>query len=95
MLNFTLDLKDLVIAARRIADALERISPPILLETLATQNKKDRKIIRYGRGEERWAKEQFQDLVKPRGLAPAEERRLVEEMYSEWAQAMDQENIDH
>ena len=65
----------------RIADALERISPPIdpkRLEVSRMRGPGD--IIRYGDNNKQWLKEEFTTLVRERGLSPSQEKEALDEL---------------
>lgn len=83
MLNFIARLDGIELHLGRIADALERLSPPPLGVPVV---KKSSGVVVYG-DEKKWrAKEELSKLVRPMGLAVEDEKTLLEELMKEWAE---------
>lgn len=91
MLDMNLDPSGIEKALVRIAEALERISPPFLPGELKKRVPKPAGVIKYGGDETRCVREELESLV-PQGTSKKESRRLVQQMLEELASQMDTEN---
>lgn len=83
-MTFNIQTKDLVLQLKRIADALDRAVPfidPVRVAELKLRGPEA--IIRYGEDNKQWMRETYGNLIHERGLAPALEQELLDEMMSE------------
>lgn len=84
ILTINADLGAVVSVLSRIADALDRLSPPIQDYQLALKKRDASAIVRYGDEDRQWLRENFTNLIHEVGLAPAEEETLVQKMLSQY-----------
>jgi len=90
MLDFTIQLADTNLQLRRIAEALERISPPIPEDTLNFKKRGPKSLITYG-GEAYWKRKRALEEIRSLGLSPEEEGPAVDQLLKD---AMELPTID-
>jgi hypothetical protein len=82
--TFNIQTQGIVTALNRIADGIDRISPPVDLERQSKMKKRGPEaIIRYGDDTKQWKSETFANLIHERGLAPAREQELLDKVMAE------------
>lgn len=80
---------------KRLADAADRACPPI--DEAAQERRRNRSpstIIRYGKEDTGWAKEQFRELIGQEGLAPEQESAALAEVMGRWTSQNDEHGED-
>ena len=79
----------------RIAVALERAVGPAYPGGEPGYKKRGREaILNYGDTNKLWLRENFQNLVHEKGLAPAQERELLEQAMKEYDQSLEDEAME-
>lgn len=92
-MTFNIQTRGIEAALNRIADALDRINPPLDIERYSSMKKRGPDaIVKYGEDHKQWAREQYSNLIHEGGLAPAREQELLDEMMTE-VDGMDEEEI--
>ena len=82
-MTFSIDPTQIVVELRRIADALDRLNPPIRPDYLELRKRGPDAIVRYGDDRQSWTRETFSNLIHKQGLAPAAEQELLDEILHE------------
>jgi len=79
----------------RIAEALERAVGPAFPSGDPGYRKRGPESIRqYGNGERLWLRENFQNLVHQKGLAPTQEQELLDQAMLEFDEAVENEAME-
>ena len=87
-MTFSFDPTQVVGQLRRIADALDRAFPFIPPERLTELRRRGpESIINYGDNDKIWLRQTFQGLIHERGLAPDQEKELLEASLAEYDDA--------
>lgn len=92
MFDITLsaDMSRAASALERIADALDRISPPLSMDTMEVATRKQvrglESLTTYGDNTRSWQKEQFQELIQEVGLSPRDSETALSEVMEAYQQ---------
>lgn len=90
LLDFQLDLHRTNELLERIAKALEAAVGPALLPVGGKFRKRGPEAIRtYGNNERLWLKDNFTNLIREKGYAPADEQALLDEAMGEFDQTVE------
>ena len=95
MLDFTIQLSRTNELLERIANALERAVGPGLIPLDGKYKKRGPdSIVNYGNQERSWLKENTTNLLRERGLAPAEEQELLDAALAEYDQSVENQALN-
>jgi len=93
VLDFTIQLSRTNELLERIAKALEAAVGPALLPHDGKFRKRGPEAIRnYGNNERLWLKDNFTNLIREKGYAPAQEQELLDEAMHEFDQAVESQS---
>jgi len=94
-LDFKIELHRTNELLERIATALERaVGPGLSSDHPGFKKRGPEAISNYGNNDKIWLRQNFQNLVHQRGLAPAAEQELLDQAMAEYDQAVETEALE-